>query len=90
MADIIRHPSWDPHIGPKLSYECVEREKRSWHLRMALGHLEEAIGLSRTLSDEAEQMRRLNLAVWLVRRYRRPRALNLFKPRQLDLFEEKS
>ena len=88
MADIIRPPCWDPHTEPKLSYECVEREKRNWHLRMALGHLEEAVVLSRILNEEAEQVRGLKLAAWLVCRYRRPRALNLFEPRQLDLFEE--
>ena len=89
MADIIRPPCWDSHAGSNLSYECVAREMRNWRLRMALSHLEEAVELSRVLSDEAEQVRGLELAAGLVRRYRRPRALSLCEPRQLDLFEEK-
>ena len=88
MADIIRHPGWDPHLRQKLSYACVARDMRNWRLRMALGHLDEAIALSRVLSDEAEQVRSLELAARLVCRYRRPRALNLFGPKQLELFEE--
>lgn len=88
MADIIRHPGWDPHVRPKLTYQCVAREMRNWRLRMAVSHLDEAIELSRVLSDEAEQVRGLELAARQVRRYRRPRPLNLFEPKQLDLFEE--
>jgi hypothetical protein len=88
MADIIRHPGWDPHFQQKLSYACVARDMRNWRLRMALRHLDEAIELNRVLSDEAEQVRGLELAARQVRRYRQPRLLNLFEPKQLDLFEE--
>ena len=88
MADIIRHPYCNPGTRPELTREYMARDMRNWRLRRALEHLEEAVKISRDLGDSAKQVRYLELAVRMVRRFCRPRALNLFAPRQLDLFEE--
>lgn len=88
MADIIRLPNCDPSISLELSSEYMARDTRDWCLRRAKSHLEAAVQISRELGDSTKQVRCLELAAQLVNRYRRPRAVDLLEPRQMDLFVE--
>ena len=90
MADVIQFRSRDRSVRSEPSRRCMARDIRDWYLHRASGHLKAAAQISRQLGECPRHMRNIDQAVRLLNRYRRPRALDLSEPRQMDLFVERT